>query len=78
MAMFFDGATDSLVTSVLNSIEWRIRYNLLEGRCPDSPAFRLAIPSTVDSQGVWLEFGCFQIESAPISGSHSYHDKLVF
>lgn len=68
MAMFFDGATDSLVTSVLNSIEWRIRYNLLEGRCPDSPAFRQVIPNAVDSRGVWLESGCFQIESAPITG----------
>jgi|GEM_PF-3693814 len=69
MAMFFDGATDSLVTSVLNSIEWSIRYNLLRGRCADSPAFRQAIPGAVDSQGVWLESGRFQIESAPISGT---------
>ncbi|MDF5729744.1 MAG: hypothetical protein PUP92_17480, partial [Rhizonema sp. PD38] len=29
MAIFYDGATDSLATSVLNSIEWHIRYNVL-------------------------------------------------
>ncbi len=71
MALFFDGATDSLATGVLNSIEWRIRYNVLEGRCADSPAFRQLIPGAVDSEGVWLESGSFQIESAPIAGSQT-------
>jgi hypothetical protein len=68
MAIFFDGATDNLVASVLNSIEWRIRYNILEGRCPDSPAFRQVIPGAV-SNGIHQPEGAFEITSSPISGS---------
>lgn len=68
MAMFFDGATDNLTASVLNSIEWRIRYNLLEGSCPDSPAFRQTIPGAIEN-GIWQSEGCFSIESSIVSGS---------
>ncbi|MDF5733410.1 MAG: hypothetical protein PUP92_36890, partial [Rhizonema sp. PD38] len=69
MAIFFDGATDTLATSVLNSIEWRIRYNVLSGSCPDSHAFRQVVPNAVDADGIGVESGSFQIESAPIAGS---------
>ncbi len=71
MAIFHDGATDSLATSVLNSIEWRIRYNVLEGSCPDSHAFRQVIPGAVDADGIGVESGSFQIESAPIAGEQT-------
>ncbi|KYC34914.1 hypothetical protein WA1_50275 [Scytonema hofmannii PCC 7110] len=79
MAMFFDGATDSLIASVLNSIEWEIRYNLLSGKCPDSPAFRQAIPGTILEDGTYLSEGCFSITSSIIAGSQkttiSWHTK---
>lgn len=63
MAQFYDGRTDSLTTSVLNSIDWEIRYNVITGHCPDTSAFRAVVPNGD------LPEGEFEIESAPAAGS---------
>lgn len=54
-----------MTASVLNSIEWKFRYNVLQGSCKDSPAFRQAIPNGEKDSGE------FEIEAAPITGGQT-------
>lgn len=69
--MMFDGATDSLVVSVLNSIEWRIRYGVLQGDLQDSPAFRQTIPGAVDENGISKSSGEFTLQTGILAGEQT-------
>lgn len=60
--IFNDGMTDNIAASVLNSIEWKFRYNVLQGSCKDSPAFSQVIPNGNKDSGE------FEIEASAISG----------
>lgn len=60
--VFLDGINDSLLSSVLHSIEWRLSFGVLKGTCPDSPAFKAVIPNGTNDDGK------FVIESPPATG----------
>lgn len=61
--IFNNGVTDSVTTSILNSIEWKIRFGVLQGTCKDSPAFQNVIPDAKNANS-----GKFYIEASSISG----------
>lgn len=61
--IFNDGMTDNVAASVLNSIEWRFRYNVLQGSCEDSPTFQAVVPDAKITDS-----GEFYIEASPLSG----------
>lgn len=61
MAIFFDGTTDSLVSSMLASIKWEIRYGSLIGWSVDSPAWDQILGKE--------EHGTYQWSAAEVCGS---------
>lgn len=61
--IFNDGITNSVYDLVLNSIEWRLRYNVMEGSCKDSLAFQTVIPEANNADS-----GEFCIEASPMTG----------
>lgn len=61
--MFFNnGIDDNVVASILNSIEWKLRFNVMQGVCNNSTAFKKVIP------GGEKDSGKFEIESVPMTG----------
>lgn len=60
--VFNNGIDDNITASIFNSIEWKFRYNILQGNCKDSPAFRQVIPDGDKDSGE------FEIEASIVSG----------
>lgn len=64
MAIFHDGTTDSLQSSMLSSIKWQIRYGVMMGESFDSPAWKQVLGSE--------NHGTYQWVSPEMAGSITY------
>ncbi|NJN07494.1 MAG: hypothetical protein HC815_05705 [Richelia sp. RM1_1_1] len=60
--VFNNGTTDSMTTSVLSSIKWKIHFGVTIGVCQETPAFSAVVPDGDKDSGE------FYIKSSPLAG----------